>query len=158
MGIYCAGPPITALRWEYTPGAYLELDLGADGPEILPRDGEEVAPHADVVHGRDHRGQVLPQVETGGDVGDPGVLVSGKIQPLLGKIQPLLGNIQQLSGNVQQLARNIQLLSGNIQQLLGNIQPLSGNIQPLSGRVERTPVSLHPNCQKHLRKKKKYQG
>jgi phosphoketolase len=34
----------------------------------------------------------------------------------------------------------------------GNIQ---GTFCEHSGRVERTPVSLHPNCQKHLKKKKK---
>jgi hypothetical protein len=49
--------------------------------------------------------------------------------------------------------------SGNIQ---GTFREYSGNIQGIfrehSGRVERTPVSLHPNCQKHFKKKKKYQG
>jgi hypothetical protein len=46
--------------------------------------------------------------------------------------------------------------SGSIQ---GTFREHSGNIQGAfrenSGRVERTPVSLHPNCQKHLKKKKK---
>jgi hypothetical protein len=43
--------------------------------------------------------------------------------------------------------------SGNIQRAFSHC---SGNIQSMfkehSGRVERTPMSLHPNCKKHSKK------
>jgi peptidoglycan hydrolase CwlO-like protein len=78
------------------------------------------------------------------------------------KIGPLptapstLGNIQSTLGNIQSTLGNIQSTLGNIQSTLGNIQSTLGSIQSAfrehSGRVERTPVSLHPNCQKHFKK------
>jgi hypothetical protein len=39
---------------------------------------------------------------------------------------------------------------GTFREPSGNIR---GTFREHSGRVERTPVSLHPNCQKHLKKK-----
>jgi hypothetical protein len=41
-------------------------------------------------------------------------------------------------------------IQGTFREHWGNIQ---GTFREHSGRVERTPVSLHPNCQKHLKKK-----
>jgi hypothetical protein len=32
---------------------------------------------------------------------------------------------------------------------------IQGTFREHSGRVERTPVSLHPNCKKHLKKSTK---
>ena len=47
---------------------------------------------------------------------------------------------------------NIGHHSGNIGHHSGNIGHYAGTIGHHSVRVERTPVSLHPNCKKHLKK------
>jgi hypothetical protein len=84
--------------------------------------------------------------------------IQGTFREHSGNIQ---GTFREHSGNIQGAFReqhpaNMQATySGNIQgTFIGNIQgTYSGNIQV---ELKRMPVSLHPNCKTHL--KKKYQG
>jgi hypothetical protein len=56
-----------------------------------------------------------------------------------GKIQ---GTFREHSGNIQ----------GTVQGILRVHASYFRSFREHSGRVERTPVSLHPNCKKHLEK------
>jgi hypothetical protein len=64
------------------------------------------------------------------------------------------GTFREHSGNIQGTWEHTRNIQGTFREHSGNIQ---GTFWEHSVRVERTPVSLHPNCKKHFGKKR-YQG
>jgi hypothetical protein len=92
--------------------------------------------------------------------------MQGAFRELSENIQGTFRKAGYIQGSFREHSRNIQGAfsehSGNIQGTFkeaGYIQGTfrqSGNVQRTfrehSVRVERTPVSLHPNCKKHLKK------